>query len=43
MVGKRRNMMYGKSKEYISKNAGVNKMHRKNSWSQYNMRGGIRL
>ena len=36
-------MKYGKSKKYFSKNAGVNGMHRKNSWSSYNMRGGIRL
>ena len=42
-MAKRKNMKYGKSKKYFSKNAGVNGMHRKNVLNGYNMRGGVRL
>lgn len=40
---KRRNISYKKSRKLFSSNAGLNGMHPKNGWRNYNMRGGIRL
>lgn len=40
---KRKNMTYKGSKKLFRKTAGLNKIHPKNAWSSYNMRGGIRL
>lgn len=40
---KRKNMTYNGSKKLFRKTAGLNRIHPKNSWAGYNMRGGIRL
>lgn len=42
-MAKRSNMTYNGSKKLFKRNAGVNRIHPRNNWSSYAMRGGIRL